>query len=102
MTAPGTDLTPVIVYVSIGNSDDKLTQAEWSNYVIEMLARVVSIGRTHGDWYSPPFTRYQNACWCIEFNSAADIAEAREVATEIRQKYRQDSVAWAVATTEFL
>jgi hypothetical protein len=92
----------VIVYVSIGNSDDKLTQIEWSAYVVEMTVRVAAIGRIHGSWASNPVSAFQNACWCIEFDNAADIAEAREVATEIRQKYRQDSIAWAVAETEFI
>jgi hypothetical protein len=92
----------VIVYLSIGNSDDKLSQAEWCQYGIEMIARVVSIGHTHGAWYSLPHTPYQNACWCVEFTSDADAAEARKVATEVRKKYRQDSVAWAVAETEFI
>jgi hypothetical protein len=97
-----TETTPTTVYISIGNSDDKLTQAEWSQYVVEIIARVVSIGHTHGAWFSLPHTPYQNACWCVEFTSAADVAEAREVATEIREKYRQDSIAWACAETEFI
>ena len=92
----------MIVYISIGNSDDKLTQVEWSQYVIEMLTRVVSIGHKHGDWYSAPFSAYQNACWCVEFGNDADVAEAREVATEVRKKWRQDSIAWAEADTEFI
>lgn len=93
---------PVTVYLSIGNSDDKLTQAEWSQFVVEMIARVVSIGHTHGAWFSLPHTPYQNACWCVEYATADDLAEAREVTVEIREKYRQDSVAWATASTEFL
>ena len=92
----------MIVYISIGNSDDKLTQAEWSQYVMEMLVRVVSIGHKHGDWYSAPFTAYQNACWCVEFPNTEQWAEAREVATEVRKKWRQDSIAWAEADTEFI
>jgi hypothetical protein len=92
----------MIVYISVGNSDDKLTQVEWCNYVVEMTARVVAIGHPHGQWASNPVGAYQNACWCVEFSSDHDVAEAREVATEIREKYRQDSVAWAVATTEFI
>jgi hypothetical protein len=92
----------MIVYLSVGNSDDKLTQVEWCNYVVEMTARVVAAGHPHGQWASNPVGAYQNACWCVEFSNAADVAEAREVATEIRKKYRQDSVAWAVAETEFI
>ncbi len=39
----------MIVYLSIGNSDDKLTQAEWSQFVVEFITRVISIGRKHGE-----------------------------------------------------
>ena len=92
----------MIVYLSIGNSDDKLTQAEWSQYVVEMIARVVAVGHTHGAWFSLPHTPYQNACWCVEFRNEYDEDEACEVATEIRKKYRQDSIAWARAETEFI
>lgn len=93
----------VIVYISIGNSDDELTQAEWSQYAVEIITRVVSIGATHGAWYSLPNTPYQNACWCVEFGSAADLTEGREVATEVRKKWRQDSIAWAeVPETQFI
>jgi len=92
----------MIVYISVGNSDDKLSQVEWCNYIIEMTARVVAIGHPHGQWASNPVGAYQNACWCVEFRTDAEAAEAREVAKEIREKYRQDSVAWAVAETEFI
>ena len=92
----------MIVYISIGNSDDKLTQLEWCNYVVEMTARVAAIGHVHGQWVSNSVSAYQNACWCVEFTTHSQIAEAREITTEIRQKYRQDSVAWAVAETEFI
>lgn len=93
----------MIVYISIGNSDDKLTQLEWSQYVTEMLARVVSVAEiTHGGWFSLPHTPWQNACWCLEFASAEQAAEAKESAIEIRTKYRQDSIAWAVAETWFI
>lgn len=92
----------MIVYLSAGNSDDKLSQAEWSAYVVEVITQVASIGHTHGAWYSLPNAPFQNACWCVEFRKVSDVAEAREVATEIRQKYRQDSMAWAVAETEFI
>lgn len=92
----------MIVYISIGNSDDKLTQIEWSQYCVEMITRVVSIGYKHGEWYSVPYSAYQNACWCVEFTTGSSIIEAREVSTEIRKKYRQGSIAWAVAQTEFI
>jgi hypothetical protein len=94
----------MIVYVSIGNSDDHLTQAEWSNFWIEMSARVASVASiTHGVWFSNPAGPWQNACWCLEFADSTEVEEAREAAVEIRKKYRQDSIAWAeVPDTQFI
>ena len=84
----------MIVYLSIGNSDDKLTQREWSNFWVRIAGEVVSLASTtHGAWFSNPAGPWQNACWCLEFTSEADAKEAREMATEIRKEYRQDSVA---------
>lgn len=30
----------MIVYISIGNSDDKLTQAEWSQFLAEVRSKI--------------------------------------------------------------
>jgi hypothetical protein len=92
----------MIVYISIGNSDDKLTQREWSRYVIAIAAEVVSIGKLHGTWFSAPATPWQNACWCVEFLNDKDAAEAKEIAGQIRREHSQESVAWAIAETEFI
>jgi hypothetical protein len=94
----------VTVYMSIGNSDDKLTQAEWSEFYVRMAAEVASYAsQIHGTWFSNPVGRWQNACWCLEFASEAAAKTARDVAAEIREEYRQDSVAWAeVPVTQFI
>jgi hypothetical protein len=99
----------MFAYVSIGNSDDKLTQAEWSNFILDMSAEVASLGKMHGAWFSGPASPYQNACWCIEFGgpdaqaTANVVAEAKELTAKLARKYRQDSIAWArVAETEFI
>ena len=92
----------MIVYISIGNSDDKLTQREWSRFVIAVAAEVVSIGKLHGTWFSVPQSPWQNACWCVEFLSQKDADEAKIIAKQIRSEYQQDSIAWAVADTEFV
>lgn len=93
----------MIVYVSIGNSYGKLTQAEWSHFYIRIAAEVTSYAKTtHGAWYSHPIARWQNACWCLEFDTDTDVKAAKQAATEIRREFGQDSVAWAVAETEFI
>src|ERR1051326_6639431 len=102
----------VTVYVSCGNSDDKLSQHEWSNFVaavdrtFEQAARYQG-SRVHGRWYSLPTEPWQNACWCIEFldeTAMAGIIDAyRAELARLAGVFRQDSIAWAVApTTEFL
>lgn len=91
------------VYISIGNSDDKLTQEQWSKYWIAMSAQVISLASvTHGSWFSNPVSPWQNACWCVEFPGEAVEMTAREEAAALGREYGQDSVAWATATTEFL
>jgi hypothetical protein len=106
------------IYISIGNSDDKLSQAEWAefyrrtNLAIRNFAQVI-----HGQWVSEPASAWQNACWCIEIETSSDIVQVtfdfrgasrtpdrylREALAEIAGEYRQDSIAWAPATTEFL
>ena len=94
----------IIVYISIGNSDDKLTQAQWSEFWIAMAAEVISLSqKTHGAWFSNPAGPWQDACWCVEFISEAVEKTARDAAAEVRKRFRQDSIAWAAAPeTEFI
>ena len=99
----------MIVYISIGNSDDRLTQCAWSHFVLDMSAEVTSLGLLRGAWFSLSTSAYQNACWCVEFSGpdaqaeANVVAEAKKVTAELAAEYKQDSIAWAVAPlTEFI
>ena len=104
----------MIVYISIGNSDDKLSQAEWSTYLTQtdilLHDRQQSndpdnpVLKRHGAWVSYPDDPWQNACWCVEVEDAPDaIKELQDALRGVAIGYRQDSIAWAVvAETEFL
>jgi len=90
----------VIVYVSIGNSDDKLTQKEWSKFLmlldsfIRTRAKVV-----HGYWLSESSSEYQNACWCVELElGPAGRSDMKEVLASYAREFRQDSITWAQAS----
>ncbi len=90
------------VYVSIGNSDGKLTQLEWAAFYAAVDGQIEEHAEEiHGAWVSDPVAPFQNACWCIEIERrpAADLTE--ELA-EIAASYKQDSIAWAEATTVFI
>lgn len=91
------------VYLSIGNSDDKLTQKEWAQFVTRIRADVISTAsQVHGAWFSGADSMWQNACWCLEFSTEPEMKAARETVRAIRRQYRQESAAWAVAETEFI
>lgn len=93
----------MIVYLTIGNSDDKLTQLEWAKFITRVRADVLRHARvTHGEWFSHPAATWQNACWCLEFADMAALELARQAAIEIRDIYNQDAVAWARAEVEFI
>jgi hypothetical protein len=90
------------VYISIGNSDDGLSQVEWAAYVkdVDAAVKMYSASR-HGKWMSLPHSPWQNACWCVEVSEGATLFLRGALAT-LAAAYRQESIAWAVAETEFL
>ena len=105
----------MIVYISIGNSDDKLSQADWARY-FSITARVVQglASEVYGQWVSEPASAWQNACWCVAVDDAEEVVNVhgetvRRVdwlkvrLAEIAADHRQDSIAWAEApVTEFI
>lgn len=89
------------VYVSIGNSDGKLSQQDWSYFQERLLWEVRKIGRVHGVWYSLPNTPFQNMCVCADVVDI-DMPELRTELAKLAARFRQDSIAWAEATTTFI
>lgn len=90
------------VYVSIGNSDDRLTQSEWAAFAQEVQGRVsLDASQVHGYWASSPVSPWQNACICADIPDAIAPTLKKELAL-IGRRYRQQSIAWAVAETEFI
>jgi hypothetical protein len=98
----------MIVYISIGNSDDKLAQAEWVMFQRDVRFAIVNaqvVAAVHGDWVSHAGDPYQNACWCIELRDSwtASREGLRDDLRDLARRYRQDSIAWAEApVTELL
>lgn len=91
----------ITVYASIGNSDDKLSQARWSQFVRafrDCMARAAT--EVYGEWLSTPDSSYQNACVAIATETPLTLKAAL---VELAKEYDQDSIAWAqVAATEFI
>jgi len=90
------------VYVSIGNSDNKLPQAEWYYFACEVKIVAEMYSRAwHGTWSSETLSAYQNAVFCFEVHPA-HVETAKDRLRELATRYGQDSIAWAEAETEFL
>nr|WP_221374389.1 hypothetical protein [Actinoplanes polyasparticus] len=97
------------VYVTIGNSDDKLGQADWATFrsaTDDLIRRAAH--EVHGAWVSPSADPWQNACWCFEITDDpdADYCKTRWLRGRLENlagAYGQDSIAWARASNvEFL
>ena len=90
------------IFISIGNSDDKLTQEQWSWYVTDMHRLVDRWAlKTHGRWFSEASSQYQNACWCFEVMASIIPAMKNDLAHRA-SVYHQDSIALMEGTTEFI
>lgn len=85
------------VYISIGNSDDKLTQNEWAHFVEDVRQALRTFALTqHGEWFSTADSPWQNAIWCIEIRLTM-IRDLKNRLAVTAKAYRQDSIAWADA-----
>lgn len=92
----------ITVTVQIGNSDDKLSQKEWSAYVrdVGMCIRTLCPD-VHFFGGSPNWLEWQNVAWV--FNSTKEDATALYVElVDIRKKYNQESIAWTQGNTAFI
>jgi hypothetical protein len=102
------DYTPsTIVYVSIGNSDDGLSQTAWAQYCYNVNAAIrrrttfpSSHVHQHGEWYSLANSAYQNACWRLEFGATPagqqSMQALRNDLVDIAGQFGQESISWAV------
>jgi hypothetical protein len=89
--------TSLIVYITIGNSDDKLQQHDWANLIRELKATLTDFsGRTHIEAYSAPDATWQNMCICKEVERT-DLDRLRAALRALRTTYHQDSVALVTA-----
>lgn len=92
-----------IVYASVGNSDDQLSQKVWSDYAEEFVNEITqAANKIFGVWFSESSSPYQNAC--VAFEVDRETADAlRDTLTELRKFHKQESIAWAeVPETEFI
>ena len=86
----------VTAYITIGNSDDKLSQAEWARFISDVQRAIATWGgRVYFEGFARPDVPFQNACFCAAFDHD-HIGALRMNLRKVRELYRQDSIAFAV------
>jgi len=90
------------ITIQIGNSDNKLTQEEWANYVATVKGAVQEYcGYVHFFGGPSNWEYWQNAAWVVECH-ADYIKPMQEALLDIRKAFGQDSVAWTEGVTQFI
>lgn len=90
------------VCIQIGNSDDKLTQEQWSQYCKDLteLADQFCFA-THFAGFSPGGFPWQNFCLAGQISAEAEEAFCASL-KELRSRFSQDSAAVLVGETRFV
>ena len=90
------------ITVQIGNTDDKLTQVQWSkfvdsvNYAVNQFAFKVHFWGGSVNW-----AEWQNMAWVFECDSR-NIKKLETELLGIRVRFNQDSIALTKGITEFI
>lgn len=91
-----------VVYVGIGNSDDKLSQQEWHAFIFRINSLCEQVGKVAGAWFSPPVSPFQNACFAVQNIKPAKRAWFRSALEAVAADFRQDFISYAEAEMQFL
>lgn len=91
------------ICVQIGNSDDKLTQKEWSSFVTFVNMEIQKNFAEHVHFFglSSGAEKWQNASWVFECDEK-NINGLKAVLIYWRENFKQDSIAWLEGETKFI
>ena len=89
--------------VEIGNTDNRLTQKEWSEYIrmVDFYIRKLSQS-VYFVGYSAGNEQYQNAAWHFSQGSLMDIKHLRRYLNNIRVEFNQDAIAWSATIPDWI
>jgi len=89
------------IALQIGNSDNKLTQVEWANFVIDIANLLEGDPTTQIHFFGGPTTWecWQNVAWIFVTGNPMELCQEVK---RIRTKYKQDSAAWTEGSTAFV
>lgn len=87
--------------IQIGNSDDKLAQAQWAHFFKRVDDAVRSrASQIHFSGTSHPSAEWQNAAWVFEIDETPSLRLYDEMKV-FCEMFNQDSIAWTEGKTIF-
>ena len=94
------------ITIQIGNSDDRLAQAEWAKFCKSVDAAIQQItklclGSVHFSGMSFGDAPWQNAAWVFNISSKGATRLKVEL-IEIKARFNQDAIAWTEGDTNFI
>lgn len=87
------------VCIQIGNTDNKLSQQEWSEYCSAIRSLCASLGSVHFAGGPANDMPWQNYCVCVSTDNPDRL---RDLVLARREHHKQDSVAWLEGTTSLI
>lgn len=92
----------VTTVIQIGNSDDKLTQAQWAHFFKRVDNAVKSrASQIHFSGASHPSAEWQNAAWIFEIEETPSLRLYDDLKV-FCEMFSQDSIAWTEGKTIFI
>jgi hypothetical protein len=90
------------IVVQIGNSDNKLPQAEWADFVRRVDAIIREHAKTvHFFGGTENWAAWQRVCWVFDCEGAGS-TDLKSRLTAARKEFRQDAAAFTEGETEFI
>lgn len=90
------------VCISMGNSDYKLSRAEWNRFFGEVQEIIEAhCHQIHFFGSSSTWEQWQSLCWWIDIRDE-QVSSLKHSLDLVRRRFDQDSIAWLEGHTEFI
>jgi hypothetical protein len=90
------------IVVQIGNSDNKLSQTEWAEFVRQVEAMIREHAKAiHFFGGTENWAARQRVCWVFDCEDLQSVNLKKQL-TKIREEFRQDAAAFTQGETEFI
>lgn len=97
------DLSQVLVFVTVDNSTNRLSQNEWCHMVASMRSYIHRRAWTVEEFFTEPSSNRQSVCWSLRVytHQGADKELKKDLAM-VARSWHVESIEWSEATMQDL